>query len=127
MVQSKDYFVVNLRRAGYFREDITNIGEKLDQDFIIYLPASTSGKADMSCIYLNDDKIETYPNLYLENLPEFLTRQDEKPFYLLESIRGKLIEHNFRGGSMSGMCLQAWASENWRHFLIKEVFSHHKE
>ena len=130
-IKEDSYFVVNLHDRDNFITQIKSLGKEFEQDSIMYIPTkelTEDGKITTYLVSTNEcpdgfpgkgkiGVVKRYRNIKINQISQFMSRLNNKPFYFTESLDEKLIDNMFRGNWMSGMAMQSMAKQHWTSFI----------
>jgi hypothetical protein len=107
------YFVVDLEDSGNLEEDLRYLGEKFDQDSILFIPRP----ADMSILWGTNDaefpgfgKKVSFNHRGMGKSGEFMTKVKGRPF-IFESFNREIIKPE---GYLGKWAMSETMKKNWR-------------
>lgn len=120
-IQEDVFFVVDLKDRGNLKNDLKEWGEHYNQDSILFIPKiniNKNGKIAAELIGTNDcensypgyGEIISYNNISFGKENTFLTRVNNRPFFLKESFYNSYIQ-KFDGNMFNGMAMQSLINE----------------
>ena len=120
-VRENVYFVVDMKDKGKLRDDLENLGNKYQQDSILFIPKGGEGSI---LIGTNDCK-DSYPGLGKEikfndrkmgKGGEFMTKISGRPFMFEETLLETVVEDNYfqYANIMGKWATKAIATGDWK-------------
>ncbi len=124
-VRENVYFVVDLKDKGKLRQDLENLGNKYQQDSILFIPKGGEGSI---LIGTNDCK-DSYPGLGKEikfkdrkmgQGGEFMTKISGRPFMFENNLLETVVEDNYfqHANVMGKWATKAIATGDWKDIDI---------